>query len=337
MIALIFIFGFFFGAILQYAKLNKYNTISGLAILENFAVAKTIAVAIGFGAILLSIEIGLGFATYHVKPLILGGIVFGGLIFGSGMAILGYCPGTLPISLGEGSLDALIGIIGGIAGGVVYTIILPSIHGVLGPDLGNISLKSLVGENAVLFYLLVFVVASLFIGISFWIHKKEKAKDLKWLVSGIALAILTPIVFLTALTNRVIGASTFYPYFGDLITGTTGNSYIDKIKEPGQWEMVFLAGAFFSGLILSLIRKYFKFVFIHDNWKKHKGNSAYKRIIWAFIGGFILIIGARMAGGCTSGHIISGGMQLAVSSLTFAIFVFAGLLITGKLFYQSRK
>jgi len=337
MIALLFIFGFLFGAILQYAKLNKYNTISGLAILENFAVAKTIAVAIGFGAILLSIEIGLGFATYHVKPFILGGIVFGGLIFGSGMAILGYCPGTLPISLGEGSLDALIGILGGIVGGIVYTIILPSIHGVLGPDLGNISLKSLVGDNAVLFYLLVFVVASAFIGISFWIHKEEKAKDLKWLVSGIALAILTPIVFLTALTNRVIGASTFYPYIGDLISGTTGNSYFDKIKEPGHWEMIFLAGAFFSGLILSLIRKDFKFVLLHDNWKKHKGNSAYGRIIWAFIGGFILIIGARMAGGCTSGHIISGGMQLAVSSLTFAIFVFAGLLITGRLFYQSSK
>ena len=336
MIALIFVFGFLFGAILQYAKLNKYNTISGLAILENFAVAKTIAVAIGVGAILLSIEIGLGFATYHVKPLILGGIVFGGLIFGSGMAILGYCPGTLPISLGEGSLDALIGILGGIAGGIVYTIILPSIHGVLGPDLGNISLKSMVGENPVLFYLLVFVVSSVFIGISFWIHKKEKAKDLKWLVSGIALAILTPIVFLTALTNRVIGASTFYPYIGDLISGTTGNSYFDKIKEPGHWEMIFLAGAFFSGLILSLIRKDFKFVLIHDNWKKHKGNSAYQRIIWAFIGGFILIIGARMAGGCTSGHIISGGMQLAASSLTFAIFVFAGLLITGKLFYKTR-
>jgi len=336
MIALIFIFGFLFGAILQYAKLNKYNTISGLAILENFAVAKTIAVSIGFGAILLSIEIGLGFATDHVKPLILGGIVFGGLIFGSGMANLGYCPGTLPISLGEGSLDALIGILGGIAGGIVYTIILPSIHGILGPDLGNISLKSLVGENAVLFYLLVFVVASVFIGISFWIHKKEKAKDLKWLVPGIALAILTPIVFLTALTNRVIGASTFYPYIGDLMTGITGNSYFDKIKEPGHWEMIFLSGSFFSGLVLSLIRKDFKFVLLHNNWKKHKGNSAYKRIIWAFIGGFILIIGARMAGGCTSGHIISGGMQLAVSSLTFAIFVFAGLLITGKLFYKPR-
>jgi uncharacterized protein len=121
------------------------------------------------------------------------------------------------------------------------------------------------------------------------------------------------------------------------MTGTTRNSYFEKIAEPGHWEMIFLAGAFFSGLILSLIRKDFKFILIHDNWKKHKGGSVYKRIIWAFIGGFILIIGARMAGGCTSGHIISGGMQLAVSSLAFAIFVFAGLLITGKLFYQSGK
>jgi hypothetical protein len=43
-----------------------------------------------------------------------------------------------------------------------------------------------------------------------------------------------------------------------------------------------------------------------------------------------------MAGGCTSGHVLSGGMQLAVSSLVFAIFVFAGLLLTGRFFYQAK-
>lgn len=43
-----------------------------------------------------------------------------------------------------------------------------------------------------------------------------------------------------------------------------------------------------------------------------------------------------MAGGCTSGHILSGGMQLAFSSLTFAVFVFIGLLLTGKLFYRAK-
>ena len=148
----VFILGFLFGAILQYARLNKYDTISGLAMLNNLAVVKAILMAIGVGAILLSIEIGLGFASYHTKPLILGGIMFGGLIFGAGMAILGYCPGTLPVSLGEGSLDALIGILGGLVAGLVFTIILPFIHGILGPDFGDITLKSLFGGNLILFF-----------------------------------------------------------------------------------------------------------------------------------------------------------------------------------------
>jgi hypothetical protein len=95
-----------------------------------------------------------------------------------------------------------------------------------------------------------------------------------------------------------------------------------------------LTGAFVSGIVISLFRKEFKITLIHSNWEKYKGKSATKRIIWSFIGGFILIIGARMAGGCTSGHILSGGMQLSLSSLIFAAFVFAGLLITGKYFYK---
>ena len=334
MMITIFILGFLFGAILQYAKLNKYNTISGLAILKNLAVAKAILITIGVGAILLSIEIGLGFASYHIKPLIFGGITLGGLIFGTGMAILGYCPGTLPVSLGEGSLDALVGIIGGLVAGLVYTIFLPSIHGILGPDFGNISLKTIMGENTILFFILVFVIGAIFIGFSFWLHKIEKTNDLKWFYSGIALAILNSIVFLTTVTNRLIGASTTFPYLSDLITGNTGNDYFAKIKGPGQWELIFLIGAFFSGLVLSVIRKDFKLVLIHQNWKKYKGESKYKRIIWSFIGGFLIIIGSRMAGGCTSGHIVSGGMQLAASSLLFAFFVFIGLLVTGKLFYK---
>jgi hypothetical protein len=146
MTLLILLFGFLFGALLQSAKLNKYNTISGMARLEDYTVAKAIAVAVGVGAILLSVEIGLGYASWHTKPILLGGIAFGGLIFGAGMAILGYCPGTLPISLGEGSVDALIGIIGGITGGIVYTLIQPAIQGMLGPDLGKHTLHSAWGE-----------------------------------------------------------------------------------------------------------------------------------------------------------------------------------------------
>lgn len=331
----ILIFGFIFGAILQYASLNKFDVISGLAIRENFAVAKAISVAIGIGVILLSILIALGFASYHIKPFIFVGIVLGGLIFGTGMAILGYCPGTLAISLGEGSIDALIGIVGGLFGGLVYTILLPSISAFLGPDFGSISLNSLMGISS-LSFMITFVLGGVFIGISFWLNTFDKIKNNKWLYSGIALAVLNTIVFLTAVFNRPIGASTSYPYLADLLTGTTSNDYFAKIQTPGHWELIFLGGAFLAGLIISLVKKEFKITLIHSNWKRFKGTSASKRVIWAFIGGFILVFGARMAGGCTSGHILSGGMQLAVSSLVFAIFVFTGLLITGRLFYKKR-
>ena len=308
-----------------------------MATLENFAVAKAIAVAIGVGAVIIAIEIGLGLATYHIKPILLGGIAFGGIIFGVGMAILGYCPGTLPVSLGEGSVDALIGIIGGLVSGFIYTLVVPSVQSILGPDLGSISLYTLIGQHHFIFYMVDIIIGASFVWVAFWLNKKEKATDFKWLYSGIGLAILNAIVFLTVGTNRIIGASTAYPYVADLLTGTTQNSYYPKIQGPGQWEVLFLTGAFISGIVISLLRKEFKIKLIHSNWEKYKGNSVPKRIIWAFTGGFILIFGARMAGGCTSGHVLSGGMQLAVSSLVFAAFVFGGLLLTGKYFYRHKN
>ena len=331
---LILFLGFIFGAILRYASLNKYNVIAGLSTLENFSVAKAIAVAIGIGTILISIEVGFGFATYHIKPFMTGGIIIGGLLFGMGMAILGYCPGTLAISVGEGSLDALIGVFGGLVGGLVYTLILPFIGNLLGPDFGKISLNSLMETNYI-YYIIVFIIGSSFILISFWLHKKDAIKGFEWLYSGIALAILNAIVFLTSVSNRPIGASTFYPYFADLLTGFTDNDYFIKIEKSGSWQLIFLIGAFIAGLTFSLLKKEFKFKLIHSHWEKVKGTSKVKRVIWAFIGGFILIIGARMAGGCTSGHILSGGMQLSISSLVFTVFVFTGLLLTGKIFYTK--
>lgn len=334
MTLLILLFGFLFGALLQSAKLNKYNTISGMARLEDYTVAKAIAVAVGVGAILLSVEIGLGYASWHTKPILLGGIAFGGLIFGAGMAILGYCPGTLPISLGEGSVDALIGIIGGIVGGIVYTLIQPAIQGMLGPDLGKHTLQSALGGGA-LYYLLTFVFGLALVGIAFLLNKLENKKNYNWLFAGIGLAVLNCIVFLTAVFDRQIGASTTYPYVGDLLTGLTQNDYFASTVKPGQWELIFLAGSVLSGLVISLIRKDFKIQLIHTGWAQTEGHSPVKRIVWAFIGGFIMLIGARMAGGCTSGHVISGGMQIAASSLLFGAFVFAGLLITGKLFYKK--
>jgi len=326
--------GFLFGALLQRARLNRFDTISGMAMLQNFKVAKAIALAIGVGVILLNLEIGLGFASYHIKPFLLGGIILGGLIFGTGMAILGYCPGTVMVSAGEGSLDALIGILGGLAGGLFYTLILPSIGAVLGPNIGTFSLFTAIGSMPALFYTLMILCGAAFIAMAFGVQKFDKSPDKSWIFAGIGIAILNTFVFYYA--DRPIGASTFFPYVADNIFGAVNNDYFKQIGKSGSWEVLFLAGGLLSGIVISLLRKEFKIRMIHDNWEKQKGNNFGKRAFWAFFGGFILIFGARMAGGCTSGHVISGGMQLAVSSLVFAIFVFAGLLLTGKYFYSKK-
>lgn len=338
---IILLFGILFTLVLSYAQLNKNDVILGNAQLKNFIVFKTLLTAIGIGAVLLSIEIAIGWAGFHVKPFILGGIVIGGILFGTGMSILGYCPGTMAISLGEGSMDALAGIVGGLLGGLSFTVVLPYITNLLGPNYGKISLDSLTRQNTTLYFIIVVIISVLFVWIAFILHqneqktKKTQKLNYRWLYSGIGLALLNSIVFLKVTTNRPIGASTSYPYLSDTISGLTQNSYFAKIHVPGHWELIFLAGAFLAALVRSLLNGSFKIKAVYSVWEKSKGSSVNKRLIWAFIGGFILLFGARMAGGCTSGHILSGGMQLAISSLVFGVFVIGSFLLTGKLFYKK--
>lgn len=332
---LILIFGFLFGAILQFSKLNRYNTISGMSMLKDLTMAKAIATAIGLGIVLVNIEIALGFASYHVKPLLLGGILIGGILFGIGMAVLGYCPGTMPVSMGEGSLDAFTGFAGAIVAGILYSVAVPSIKSFLGPDLGQPSLAS--SFAGPVFYLLVIIIGIALIYAAFILNKFDKDSSFRWLISGIALAVLTAGIFLHTVFDRVLGASSLYPVLGDKIAGLTDNAYFKSLESSGKWEMYFLAGAFLSGLVLSLIRGDFKLIFIHENWRRYKNDSTTSRLLWSFVGGFLLITGARMAGGCTSGHIISGGMQLALSSWIFAAAVFGSFLVTGRLFYKKNS
>jgi hypothetical protein len=95
------------------------------------------------------------------------------------MAILGYCPGTMAISLGEGSIDALIGIIGALVGGFVYTLVLPTIKNILGPDLGSFSLFTIAGQHHLIFYLLVIIIGVSFVGLGFWLNKIDKIANYK--------------------------------------------------------------------------------------------------------------------------------------------------------------
>jgi uncharacterized membrane protein YedE/YeeE len=136
-LALIFFIGIVFGGIIQYTRVDKFEKIAGFAMLKDTIVPKMLFLAVGLTSIGLFFMIKMGYAHYHVKPIMLGGLVVGGILFGISMAILGKCPGTGPISIAEGRIDVLVGAIGGLAGGAVFTKNYDFFKTIMGENLGK--------------------------------------------------------------------------------------------------------------------------------------------------------------------------------------------------------
>jgi len=118
----VFAIGLVFGVLIQYSRVDKFEKIAGFAMLRDTVVPKMLFLAIGLAAVGIYFMVEAGYASYHPKPIILGGLIIGGTIFGVSMAILGKCPGTGPVSIAEGRIDVLVGAIGGIFGGLVFTV-----------------------------------------------------------------------------------------------------------------------------------------------------------------------------------------------------------------------
>jgi uncharacterized membrane protein YedE/YeeE len=164
-IAIVFFIGILFGAIIQYTRVDKFEKIAGFAMLKDTTVPKMLFLAIGITSIALYFEIKLGYASYHIKPMILSGLIVGGTLFGISMAILGKCPGTGPISIAEGRIDVLVGAIGGIFGAYIFTKYYDSIFKpLMGESYGKESLVNVSGDYASLF-VLVFGIALIIIAI----------------------------------------------------------------------------------------------------------------------------------------------------------------------------
>jgi len=163
---------------------------------------------------------------------------------------------------------------------------------------------------------------------------------LPWWTGGILMSGLLLLTFSVFGADRPIGASTYIPYFAGVIFDLDPNkySYLKEIENPGAWEGVMLLGALFGGFITSVfITKSFRFSLIPTGWKKYKNNSVLSRLIWSFVSGFFMIIGARLAGGCTSGHFMSGMSQMAISSMIFGAVVLITVIVTGRYFYNVKE
>ncbi|AQT70143.1 putative inner membrane protein [Anaerohalosphaera lusitana] len=101
--------GIVFGFLLQKGGVTEYNILIGQLLLEDFTVAKVILMAIAVGMPGIFVLEKLGLVRLHIKKGSVGASLIGGIIFGVGFGLLGYCPGTVTGAAGQGSLDALLG------------------------------------------------------------------------------------------------------------------------------------------------------------------------------------------------------------------------------------
>lgn len=112
--------GIVFGFLLQKGHVAKHTLIVRQLLLRDWTMAKIMGVAIAVGGVGVYALVALGFAELSVKPMQVGGVLFGALCFGVGLAVLGYCPGTTVAAAGEGRKDALSGIAGMVVGAAAY-------------------------------------------------------------------------------------------------------------------------------------------------------------------------------------------------------------------------
>jgi uncharacterized protein len=114
--------GILFGVLLHRGGVANYNVIVNQFRFKDFTVLKIMFTAIivgGIGVLLLKSS---GHAQYHIKPANMLGVSLGAALFGIGMVLYGYCPGTGVAAMATGSLHALIGFVGMLVGGVLYAL-----------------------------------------------------------------------------------------------------------------------------------------------------------------------------------------------------------------------
>jgi hypothetical protein len=154
---------------------------------------------------------------------------------------------------------------------------------------------------------------------------------------GILIGVLSWLSFL--ISKRPIGVSTAFVR----LSGMLEKIFIDKETEKKEyyknyepivdWEVMLVIGVIVGSFVSALLSGNFEIKIVPDLWLVNFGNTPIFRLIISLIGGIFVGFGARMAGGCTSGHGISGTMQLTVTSWIALFSFFIGGIISAHLLF----
>jgi uncharacterized protein len=161
------IVGFLFGYILSRTGVTRYSRVMGMLLLKDFKILKFMLTAVTSSMFLFYLMGDFGFVTVVPKNLDWGKVA-GGLIFGTGMGILGYCPGTMAARIGEGKKDAILALFGMAFGIFIYAVTMRPVKEML---LSN----EISGDVSILFginhWIIILPAALLFTAIIYFVNK----------------------------------------------------------------------------------------------------------------------------------------------------------------------
>jgi uncharacterized protein len=155
---------------------------------------------------------------------------------------------------------------------------------------------------------------------------------------GAGIGILSWLVFL--LCNHPLGVSTALAKTAGMIEKTMRGPkaeeklYWQENKPAVDWEWVLVLGLLIGAITASLLSGTFEWQWVPPMWAETFGSNIWKRLLTALAGGILVGFGARWGCGCTSGHGISGSLQLVLASWLAALLFFIGGITSAFLLYR---
>jgi hypothetical protein len=238
-------------------------------------------------------------------------------MIGAGMALTGACPGTVLVQAAVGIPSAVPVFLGALAGGIAYEAIAP-LHKQNANEIEDtVSSKFHLDPNTTL---IAFEALLLSAVLAFSGLQSTPTGVLNPILGGLAVGVAQ--FGSIALSNTPLGVSSAFGDFGKWFWWTVdyvrGKHSGDRPKPPTsaiQFVLSLMAGAY----LLTNLRPDFIL----------KGSPASISPLTGFLGGIVLILGARIAGGCTSGHGISGMALLSISSIVSVAAMFGSGIAVG--------
>ena len=163
--------GFLFGFLLQKGRVLRFEKQINALLFKDLTIIKFMLSSVAVAMVGTYLLVDLELAKLSIKATVLGANIIGGLFFGLGWGVLGYCPGTSIGAVAEGRWDALWGVLGMLAGAALYAEAFPAMKTTIltWGAMGKVTLPQLLGINH-WFVIVPFVIGTLFL--FRWIEKK---------------------------------------------------------------------------------------------------------------------------------------------------------------------